>query len=643
MSRRQRILILSLAPVVAVLALFSAAYGLDRALHGGEVLRNVQVGETDVSGRDAAAAEVAILALEDSLATSPAIFQVNGTSFELDPLTVGFDLDEDAAVMAAMRVGREGSLFDQMGWWLSHLFRDEVIPPPVSLGSDDLDAVLSSWEAQAIADPPFPGAVVLEGTVPLPDYPRSGRGIDRDHAETQMLEVLATTERGPQTLVIVTVEPRLTNEQVDAAVSSARLLLAGPVTLSHDDPEVSVTFSVEDLAAAFLSRVTENSSPRLEVGFDAEVVAALIAPLVGELEAPPRNAELVIDEDDNVSILPGRPGTLVDAGLVTTGLEEAAMRADRTGVLPFEEGAPPEVTTADLEQLGVTHLVSRFTTYHDCCRNRVTNIHLFADIVDGAIVLPGEEFSLNEHVGERTRDRGFRLDGTIVNGELVDTVGGGVSQFATTFYNAVFWGGYKDITHSPHSYYFSRYPEGIEATISWPAPNLVFRNDTEAAVLIKTAYTDTSITVKFFGSNGGRIVAGEQRRGRTNIEVIAEGDATARRVEASVSGRYNYTDPPTLYEGVPELDPTLENVVSQGVVGWSVTVRRTLTHPDGTSEEEKWIVRYRPNPRRVQVHPCMIPEGAEGYTGEECPESTTTTLSTTTTTLPAATTTTVPP
>ncbi len=637
MSRRQRILILSLAPVVGVLALFSAAYGLDRALHGGEVLRNVRVGEADVSGRDADAAEVAILALEDSLATSPANFQVNGTSFELDPLTVGFDLDEDAAVMAAMRVGREGSLFDQLGWWLSHLFRDEVIPPPVSLGSDDLEAVLASWEAVAIADPPFPGAVVLEGTDPVPDYPRSGRGIDRDHAEAQMLEALAASERSSRALRVVTVAPRLTDEQVDAAVSSARLLLAGPVTLSHDDPEVSVTFTVDDLAAAFMSRVTENSSPRLEVGFDAEVIATRIAPLVSELEAPPRNAEFVVDEDDNISILPGRPGTLVDAELVTAGLEEAAMRADRTGVLPFEEGAPPEVSTEDLEQLGVTHLVSRFTTYHDCCQNRVKNIQLFADEVDGALVLPGEEFSLNEHVGERTRERGFLLDGTIVDGELIDTVGGGVSQFATTFYNAVFWGGYEDITHSPHSYYFRRYPEGIEATISWPAPNLVFRNDTETAVLIKTAYTDTSITVKFFGNNGGRIVVGEQRRGSTNIEVTAEGDGTALKVEASVSGRYNYTDPPTLYEGVPELDPALENVVREGVVGWSVTVQRTLTYPDGSSEEEKWIVRYRPNPRRVQVHPCMIPEGAEGYTGEECPPSTTTTS---TTTVPATTTTT---
>jgi hypothetical protein len=258
----------------------------------------------------------------------------------------------------------------------------------------------------------------------------------------------------------------------------------------------------------------------------------------------------------------------------------------------------------------------------------VTTLHLIADIVDGVIVPPGEQFSVNEHVGERTADRGFLPAGTIVQGKLIDTVGGGVSQFATTFYNAIYFGGYEDVVHQPHSYYFSRYPEGHEATISWPAPNLIFRNDSASGILIKTEYTDTSITVKFYGNNGGRTLVGEQRRGRLHVEVVNEGDGTARIVTSKVSGRFDETEPPTEYMANEELAPGEEIVVVEGRVGWTVIVTRTIEYPDGLVETQTWRVRYRPQPREVEVHPCMIPP-EDGEEPVECP--TTTTESTTTT------------
>jgi vancomycin resistance protein YoaR len=98
----------------------------------------------------------------------------------------------------------------------------------------------------------------------------------------------------------------------------------------------------------------------------------------------------------------------------------------------------------------------------------VTNIHRIADIVDGHVVRPGETFSLNGFVGRRDRARGFVPAPVILNGRFVDDVGGGVSQFATTLFNAVFFGGLQDLTHTPHIYYISRYPAGRGATVSFP-------------------------------------------------------------------------------------------------------------------------------------------------------------------------------
>jgi len=313
-----------------------------------------------------------------------------------------------------------------------------------------------------------------------------------------------------------------------------------------------------------------------------------------------------------------------------TTLESLATSSLRRGTLPFLEGTEPDVTTADLEALGIEHMVVQFTTYHDCCQVRVSNIQLMADTIDGTIIPPGETFGINAFVGERTVEKGYQDAGTIIRGEIVETVGGGVSQFATTLYNTVFWGGYEDVQHKPHSFYFSRYPEGIESTVSYPQPELTFRNDTDHAIMLKTAYTDTSITVKIFGDNDGRILAGAHRNGSTSFDVIAEGGPNAKIVAGTVSERTNFTEPTTEYRPNPDVEPGEQIETQRSDVGWTVFVTRTIEH-SGSEVEQTWTVRYLPQRQILEVNPCEMP-GAQ----ITCP--TTTTTSTTTTTVPTTTT-----
>jgi vancomycin resistance protein YoaR len=633
MSRNLRLITIALASLAGLVLLVFAAFGIDRALHKDEVLRNVGVGEVGLSGMDVDEAQASLVAFEDELITTPAVFRLNGSTVTLDPATVGFSVDEVGASEAALAVGREGSLFKQFGWWWTHLFSGEFLELPVSIDERALSALATEWADQHIADPPFDGAITLEGATPVAEYPRDGRRVDVDSASRLITETLAVSDREVGTIEIIPAAPALTDEDVDAALAKAEQMLSGPVVLSRVDPPISVTFTVGDLARAFTSLLVTNSETRLELGFDPEVVAATIEPYRADLELPPVDASFEFNDDHTVTVVPGKPGTLIDADLATAALEGAALVGSRQGSLPFENGADPEFTTEDAEAMGITHLVSRFTTYHACCESRVDNIQLFADKVDGTVVPPGESLSLNVLVGERTREDGFKPAWTIIRGEIVDTVGGGVSQFATTFYNAVFWGGYEDVTHTAHSYYFSRYPEGIEATISWPVPNLEFRNNRESSILIRTSYSGTSITVSFYGSNGGRIVIGEQSGGITRITVPSEGDDTAYTVEGEVTGRYNFTSPPTEYEANESLKPDEQKVVQSGRNGWTVTVTRIITYPDRTVDETSWPVRYRPQPEKIQVHPCMLPPEHEDYV-EECPpeETTTTTTEATTTT-----------
>ncbi len=265
---------------------------------------------------------------------------------------------------------------------------------------------------------------------------------------------------------------------------------------------------------------------------------------------------------------------------------------------------PPARYSEAVKTHSIGHLVSRFTTYYPCCRDRVVNIHRFADKLTGAVVAPQERFSLNKHIGKRTWADGFRAAGTLINGRLINTVGGGVSQAATTFYNAVFWGGYESVFHRPHSIYFPRYPEGIEATINWPDIDLVFRNDTPHHVLIVADYTPTSLTIEFYGDNDGRAVIGEWEKGEGKVTAVSEGGNGARIVSASVSERYAWRSAPApriLTDDSLGVDE--RRVIQTAQVGWSVKVTRTIEQL-GNVSPQTWTVRYVPRQMIVEVHPC---------------------------------------
>lgn len=236
----------------------------------------------------------------------------------------------------------------------------------------------------------------------------------------------------------------------------------------------------------------------------------------------------------------------------STGPADISRFFGARGLVPIT-GRFGDLPGLDEPPVNEPYLVSQFTTLHPANQPRNININLMADIVDGAVVPPGEVFSLNDRVGVRTEAGGFVRAGAIIGGVVYccdnpANVGGGTSQFATTLYNAMYFGGYEDVEHHPHSLYFSRYPVVREATIGFPHPDVMFRNDTAFPLTIRTEYTATSITVKIYGDNEGRSVSSN----------------------------------------------TVGDVTSSG--GGKATVYRTITYASGAQSTESWTHTYKAKP-----------------------------------------------
>jgi len=589
LSRNARFAVLGIG-LAALLVTPVAAFIVDELKSNGEVARNVTAASVDLGGLGHDDALEALRSYETELGSTPLSFQVADTVFEVPPTELGLDIDEEAIVETAMEQRRESGFFSRFADWFGSFNDQRTLQVPVTFAPDKLDDLLDDWEQVAINEPAHEGGLIISGGRVLPDYPQAGEGIDRPAAQNVTQQAVQSLERRRLALTTRLLEPVITRQDIDEAVSRATRIIDSPIILRGNDPELEVEFSAAVLAQALVAEVRATEPARVDLSFQSAPIRRTLEPLRETIEQPPRDAAFLIDDDDQVTLEESRPETLLDVDLVVDRLFDVADRGGSTGSFPFAEGAEAAFTTEMASAMGEITKVSEFTTEHSCCEDRVVNIQTMAKAVDGAIVMPGEEFDLNGHVGERTTAKGYVAAPMILRGEIVDDVGGGVSQFATTIYNAMFFGCYQDVDHKAHSFYFSRYPEGREATVSWGGPELVFKNDTESILIIKTAFTSRSITVKMFGNTGGR------------------------ECTASLGDRYRYTDPPVEFEADPQVPPGTEVEHSAGSRGWTIDVFRIMLFEDGTDDTQVWSHRYLPRPKTIKVHPCDMEDTASPCT-----------------------------
>ena len=586
---KPRIALFALVPI-ALLLLPAGVFWIDESVAEGEVPRNVSVGEVDLSGLSYDDAILTMQAHEQELRTTPATFQVNATSFQLVPTSIDLTVDEVQAVDQAMAQRRDGGILSRFWSWIGGFSKPISLALPATVDDDAVHDQLTGWQLSAIPNPAFEGSVsVIEGEV-VAEYPAAGERLDNDRSAVLIRNAVITLDRSnPTTLSVVTSVPVITDSDVDAAAVKVRKAIDSEVTLTNREIEFTVTFLPGDIASAIVT-VVHDDTAQIEVLLDEDVVATILDPMRSLFELPPIEATYDVDTgNDRVTIIPSRYGTKLDAPGVTESLLAAALGSG-SGVFPVADADPPRFSTEDAEAYGPLKLLSKFTT-NTPGTNRVHNIHLIADSVDGVVTFPGGVFSLNAHAGKRTVEKGYLEDCAIVAGEIVceghpANIGGGVSQFATTLYNAGFFACLEDAEHRPHSLYFDRYPEAREATLGFPNPDVKIGNNSQAPFVVKTAYNNAVVSVRIYGNTGGL------------------------RCDAELSDRSNIEEFETVHvadvENEHGLAPGQELRIVNGKNGFVVTSTRVITHPDGTVERQPFWWRYNVVNEQIAVHRCMI-------------------------------------
>jgi vancomycin resistance protein YoaR len=469
--------------------------------------------------------------------------------------------------------------------------RPDHVPLVVHYDDARLEGLLDGW-SNSVAHGLREGGLRFVGTTVVPIEPQAGTGLLRDEARRRLVRALTSPSPDREIqLPLGAVQPNTDRNDVDQVAQKARAVLAAAVEV--DAGPNKVVLAPAQIAPMLGTRVVGDS---LDLTLDPNKLKFALGSLVGNYEQPPVDATFAVSSAATVSVVPSQDGHVVDYDAAAS--EILALRRQ---VVLQRKLVHPEHDTAWAKALGIAKQVSTFTTYYPAGQPRVHNIHLAADTLNNTVVEPGKVFSLNGVLGQRTPEKGYVKAPILVEDGFGEDYGGGISQLATTLYNAIFWGGYVDVEHSPHAFYISRYPMGREATVVYPSVDVKFRDDTSHAVLIRASYSATSITVTFFGDNEGRVVHEMNRKILKTVPITDSFEPCPVK---------NPKDDPN--NACPHLAPGEKYLAQSGETGYDVEFDRVIDQPGHAERQYHYAVHYPMLPNRYLVGAGGVPPSSGG-------------------------------
>lgn len=497
----RRVALITLISVAGVVLALVGAWAIDNAVSSGDVARNVTLAGRPVGGMPEFDLETVVSTLAVEAGDRPVVLESPDRTLAVTAAAVGLQLDRSATVDDVMAVRTRPHPLARPFVWLGSLFTTHEVTPTYHVDVPTAEAALAELAAANLTPPTEPGFELVDGVVQATPG-ADGEALDLRDLDRRLLdEATRPTGEGPFPPITIHLElaplpPATTQAEAAALADQANALTQDPLTLVVGG--ASATIEPAELRS-WLRAVPAPDGGPAQLSTDLEAVQASLTDALGQVGTPAVQLSWQVSGDGSVSYTPGTPGTTCCAPDSAQRIVDALTAGEGSVTLALTE-RPPEHDAAWAESMGITQQVASFTTQHACCEARVDNIQRMADMVRGAVIAPGETFSLNGYVGPRTTAKGYKPAGVIYNGEFTEDVGGGVSQFTTTLFNAAFFAGLEIPEYMAHTIYISRYPYGREATLSYPNPDLKIRNETPHGILIWPSYTGSSITVTLYST-----------------------------------------------------------------------------------------------------------------------------------------------
>ncbi len=601
-ARARRLRAQRLLALTALVVATGVGLGLAFAGSPDRIAAGVRVAGVDVGGLTSGQAVAKLEARARAVAPVPVVFDAGGHRWRLRPGNLGVEVDWAAAVKLAQQHGDGFGPFRGLRRIGVRVFGADV-SPPTRVWVRALNYELTRM-SRAVGHPHRDAALVLRGLKPVVVPGRTGHGLDRKAAATEIVQGLAGFERGrPVALPVIVDTPRVTAADLAPVAAQARTALSGRIRMSLG--RSSWWLPAGQLAA--LLALPHGGTSQLAIGGPA--ADGYFKRLAKGIGRPPRDATFSVLQSGRVAVVPSRPGRVIAIPATRRNILAAALSTTQRSARVIVTTQPANRTTAQARAMGITTRISSYETIYGGDPNRIHNVQLVARLIDGKLIAPGATFSFNRATGARTADKGFLEAPVIINGEVTTGLGGGVCQVSTTTFNAAYEAGLKITERTNHALYISHYPQGRDATVDYPDVDLKFVNDTPHWILLRTFVGSYSLVVNLYGAPIQRRVVSQTR------PLVETGPPPLKRLPD-----------PALYKGQTYVEDS-------GEPSRSTSVRRLVYAASGKLlYDNTWYSSYRGEPKIVhygtKTRPAPPPKkkkkGPSGPSGPTGPTGATT-------------------
>lgn len=563
----RKLILIALAVIAIVIALYVAAV----LVTGGGVRAGTTVNGVNIGGLSR---EEAIATLDDSVgkvAAKPIKVKAGEQQLQVDPMEAGLSFDAAATVEQAS--GRTLNPFTMIG----SLAGTHALDPVIAVDSAKLNSQVAQL-ADTVDVPAIEPTITVTRRGTKVQEGKPGLALDQP-AMAEQLTGAFMLPRKPLAAPIVTAEPNISKAAVQEAVDVARTAVSAPVQVDAAGTIASIRPGAIAQALNFTAE-----GDRFVPTLDGAVLHQAIGTQLSGVETKGRNATFKIVKGKPV-VVPSVVGNGVSDEELSSKVLTVIRNPEPDRTVAVTMGVrEPELTTAQAETLGVTERISTFTQKFPYAAYRVQNIGQAAERVNGTLLLPGETFSLNDTIKERTEKNGYTVGFLIgPGGVFAEDLGGGVSASATTVWTGAFFAGMEPKEVKAHSIYISRYQAGLEATVGWGLFDMSFTNTSPYGVFITTKMTNTSMTVSFWSTKVYDEIKAEFGP-RTNIKPFA-----------------------TIY------DKSEKCLGQDGSEGFDIDVDRVFYNDGVEAKRETISTAYRPAPKVIcGKKPKPLPVCLEG-------------------------------
>jgi vancomycin resistance protein YoaR len=559
---------------------FHVAY-MDRIYPG------VRVGWVDLSGLTVQDATL-LLSSEYNYPLQGKIRLTDGDrSWDVSPSQAGLFLGPEYNARVAYDLGRMGPAVPRLTAQFNAWYRGINLPVKMLFDERIAQNMLEDIAAE-IDIPTVEASLSVDGTDVVVHPGQVGRTMNIPATLAALETQVETLLDGKISLVVEEAPPVILDVSEQAQI--AEMILSETLVLRVPDAKEGDLgpwrFDREELAQLLvIERVATPEGETYQVGLSSQLLRHFLEGIGPDLFIQQANASFMFnDETSQLELIESSvTGQSLDIEATLVKINEQLAAGNHKIPLDMEYSIPEVTSEATSESLGITELVSSYTSYfYGSSSSRKQNIKTAASRFYGVLVPPGGIFSMAEVLGDVSLDTGYAEAWIIFGDRTIKGVGGGVCQVSTTLFRTVFFGGFPVVERYPHAYRVYYYEQtygggnnsdlaGLDATVYVPLVDFKFQNDTEYWLLMETYVGDNYLTWKFYSTSDGRTIEWETS-GLTNVQ----------------------DSPDPLYQENADLDKGEIKQVDWAVKGADVTVTRYVHRDDEIIDNDIFTTHYIP-------------------------------------------------